>query len=87
MLRQHLLVLTSQLLGHPLVHYPFVRRRLRVKSAARRNAMSDFSRDVKPDNNRWRFAAKPAHLAAPNPNSSPPSRIRFKDGCGSKEQE
>jgi hypothetical protein len=52
-----------------------------------RNAMSDFSRDVKPDDNRWRFAARLAHLAAANSSSSSPSRIRVKDGGDSKEQE
>ena len=49
--------------------------------------MSDFSRDVKPDNNRWRFAAKPVHLLAANSNSSSPSCIRVNDGGDSEEQE
>jgi len=49
--------------------------------------MSDFSRDVKPDNERWRFAAKSAQLLAAKSNSSSHSRIRSKDGGDSKEQE
>ena len=86
MLRQHLLVLASQL----LVHSPDLSPSsvcARAKPAARRNAMSDFSRDVKPDNNRWRFAAKPVHLLAANSNSSSPSCIRVNDGGDSEEQE
>jgi hypothetical protein len=49
--------------------------------------MSDSSRYVKPDINRWRFAAKPAHLPGVNSSASSPSRIRLKDGGDSKEQE
>jgi len=49
--------------------------------------MSDFSRHVKPDINRWRFAARLAHLPAVNSSSSSPSPIRFKDGGDSKEQQ
>jgi hypothetical protein len=49
--------------------------------------MSDFSRDAKPDNDRWRFAVWLAHPLAANSNSSSPSRIRLKGGGDSKEQE
>jgi len=48
--------------------------------------MSGFSRDVKPDNSRWRLAPRPAHLPATTSNSSSPSCIRFKDGGDSEEQ-
>jgi len=49
--------------------------------------MSDFSRDEKPDNNRWRFAARLVRMLAADLDSSSSSRIRFKDGGDSKEQE
>ena len=49
--------------------------------------MSDFSRNVKPDNSRWRSATRLAHLVAASSDASSPARIRFNDGGGSKEQE
>jgi len=74
------------LLVHPPGPPPFVGLRLR-EVGGEEKCMSDFSRHVKPDNNQWRFAARLAHLLAANSDASSPSRIRFRDGGDSKEQE
>jgi len=58
--RQHLLGLQPPNCWFtPLVH---LRSSACAKPAMMRNAMSDFSRDVKPDNSQRRFAARRAHL-------------------------
>jgi hypothetical protein len=65
---------------------PFVALRLR-KVGGDENAMSDFSSDAKPGNNRCRFAVRLAYPLAANSNSSSPSRTRLNGGGDLKEQE
>jgi hypothetical protein len=49
--------------------------------------MSDFSKDVKPENDRRRLTATLARLPAADSSISSPSRLRVKDAGDAKGQE